>query len=147
MRTAHPSRPDAIQPSNWRIDQLPGLSAENQAQLLAYGITTTLQLLQRAGTPAKRQILATQLQIHLQHVNKWVALADLSRIPSVGCQYCGLLLHAGIGSCTQLVQTPLHRLHQQVLKLQVATFQRRDLCPSVDEVAVWVQQARSLCLK
>jgi predicted flap endonuclease-1-like 5' DNA nuclease len=88
--------------------------------------------------------LANQLQIKFQYVNKWVALADLARIPGIGCQYCGLLLHAGIGSVVQLAQTPAHRLHQQILRLQVATMQRRDLCPHVDEVAGWIKQARAL---
>ena len=76
--------------------------------------------------------------------NKWVALADLARIPSVGCQYCGVLLHVGIISVGQLAQTPLPRLHQQILQLQVATTQRRDLCPSRSEMQVWINQARSL---
>jgi len=54
------------------------------------------------------------------------------------------LLHAGICSVTQLAQTPAHKLHQQILRLQVATLQRRDLCPHVEEVAGWIKQARML---
>jgi predicted flap endonuclease-1-like 5' DNA nuclease len=84
------------------------------------------------------------LPIKVQYVNKWVALADLARVPGIGCQYCGLLLHAGICSVTQLAQTPAHKLHQQILRLQVATLQRRDLCPHVEEVAGWIKQARML---
>jgi hypothetical protein len=30
------------------------------------------------------------------------------------------------------------------LRLQVATMQRRDLSPTVDQVAAWIQQARML---
>ncbi|NEO63853.1 MAG: DUF4332 domain-containing protein, partial [Moorea sp. SIO4G2] len=48
-----------------------------------------------------------------QYVNKWVALADLARIPSIGCQYCGLVLHAGICSLTQLAQTPPGLFHSK----------------------------------
>ncbi|MBW4576713.1 MAG: DUF4332 domain-containing protein [Aphanothece sp. CMT-3BRIN-NPC111] len=140
------SKPNAhlntIQPCDWSIAQLPGLSDQDQSKLLTCGITTTGQLLQKANNPASKQELAKQLQIHIQHVNKWVALANLARIPSVGCQYCGLLLHAGICSATQLSEIPVHRLHQQILRLQVATMQRRDLCPSVEQVQQWIQQAR-----
>jgi predicted RecB family nuclease len=135
----------ATQPSDWSIEQLPGLTDQDQSNLRELGITTTGQLLQKANTPQARQVLANQLQIKAQYVNKWVVLADLARVPGVGCQYCGLLLHAGIGSVTQLAQTPAHRLHQQILRLQVATMQRRDLCPQVDEVAAWIRQARELC--
>lgn len=131
-------------PNNYRIEQLPGLSPQNQAGLIDYGIKTTLQLVQEGSNQSQRQAIATQLQIHIQYVNKWVALADLSRIPSVGCQYCGLLLHAGIGSVVQLAQTPLHRLHPQILRLQVATLQRRDLCPPAGQVQKWIQQAQAL---
>lgn len=128
----------------WSIEQLPGLSKQQQAQLQECGITTTKQLLEKASTKGLKQALANQLQINIQYVNKWVALADLARIPSVGCQYCGLLLHSGIASVYQLTQTPVHRLHQQIMRLQVATMQRQDLCPAVEVVQKWVQQARSL---
>ena len=128
----------------WSIEQLPGLSKQQQAQLQECGITTTKQLLAKASTKGLKQALANQLQINIQYVNKWVALADLARIPSVGYQYCGLLLHSGIASVYQLTQTPVHRLHQQIMRLQVATMQRQDLCPAVEVVQKWVQQARSL---
>ncbi|MFH7029000.1 MAG: DUF4332 domain-containing protein [Heteroscytonema crispum UTEX LB 1556] len=133
-----------IQSCDWSIEQLPGLSKEEQSQLQNYGITTTAMLVKQGKTPASRLALANKLQIHLQHVNKWVALADLARIPSVGCQYCGLLLHAGIISVALLAQIPNHRLHKQILRLQVATMQRRDLCPSVELVQQWCQQAKIL---
>lgn len=134
----------ATQPRNWLIDQLPGLSVQDQSKLREWGITTTGQLLKKASTVQSRHALANQLQIKSQYVNKWVALADLARLPGIGCHYCGLVLHAGILSVTQLAQTPAHKLHQQILRLQVATMQRRDLCPGVDEVAGWIKQAREL---
>jgi Domain of unknown function (DUF4332) len=127
---------------DWPIEQLPGLSEEEQSQLQNSGIKTTLALVKQGKTLEMRVALANKLQVHLQHVNKWMALADLARIPSVGIQYCGLLLHAGIGSVAQLVQTPTHRLHRQILRLQVATMQRRDLCPAIELVQQWSQQAK-----
>lgn len=133
-----------IQVRDWSIEQLPGLSHQHQSQLLECGITTTGQLLRQASTPTARQQLATRLQIKIQYLNKWVALAELARIPSVGCQYCGLLLHAGVCSVSQLSQIPPHRLHQQILRLQVAMMQRRDLCPSVELVQQWIQQAQTM---
>jgi len=132
------------QPSDWSIEQLPGLSVQDQFKLRELDITTTQQLLQKASTPQLRTVLANQLQIKSQYVNKWVALADLARIPGIGCRYCGLLLHAGICSVTQLAQTPAYKLHQQILRLQVAMMQRRDLCPQIDEVSGWIKQAREL---
>lgn len=127
---------------DWPIEQLPGLSQQEQSQLQNCGITTTKEIIKQGKTLEARVALSNKLQIHLQYVNKWIALADLARIPGVGTQYCGLLLHAGIGSVAQLAETPTHRLHKQILRLQVATMQRRDLCPAIEQVQQWSQQAK-----
>jgi predicted flap endonuclease-1-like 5' DNA nuclease len=127
--------------TDWPIENLPGLNATEQNQLLDFGISTTGALFKHGKMPETRLALASKLQLHLQYVNKWIALADLARIPSVGTQYCGLLLHTGVISVAQLAQIPTHRLHQQTLHLQVATLQRRDLCPAIELVKQWSQQA------
>jgi hypothetical protein len=130
--------------SNWLIEELPGLSQDEIDNLKSKGFTNTLALVKQAKTLQEKLILAQKLQVNVQYVNKWVALADLARIPSVGTEYCGLLLHAGIASVIQLTTTPPHRLHKQILRLQVATLQRRDLCPAVELVQQWVQDAKSI---
>jgi hypothetical protein len=142
MKTSHKAPQTSVQVRDWPIAHLPGLSKENQSQLEECSITTTEQLIRMTKTPAAKALLAHQLQVNIQDVNKWVAMAKLARIPSVGCQYCGLLLHAGVASADQLAQMPVERLHQQILKLHVATMQRNDLTPAVDRVQKWVQQAR-----
>ena len=144
MGTRPGPKSGAVRSSNWQIQQLPGLDLRDQQLLESHGITTTLQLCQRTGTPANQTALANQLQLPLRHISKWSALANLARIPNVGCCYCGLLLHAGIASPAQLAQTPIDRLHRQVLRLQVATMQRPDLCPSLAEVREWINQAQIL---
>lgn len=133
-----------IQPRSWPLDQLPGLSVSDRQKLNDCGINTTGQLIAATRTPETKQALPSKLQVHAHHISKWVAMAELSSIPSVNCQYCGLLLHAGIASVSQLAQAPVHRLHQQILRLHVATMQRRDLCPSVEEVQGWIKQARAI---
>ena len=143
MSSLHKSRKITIKFCNWSIEKLPGLSVQEQSQLQSCGIANTLTLVQQGKTPKDRLMLAHKLHVHLQYVNKWVALADLARVPSVGLQYCGLLLHAGIASVTQLAAIPPHRLHKQILRLHVATMQRRDLCPAVEEVQQWIQQAKT----
>ncbi|MFM7425227.1 MAG: DUF4332 domain-containing protein [Elainella sp.] len=141
-RSDRPRPQSASRVLHWPIAQLPGLNPQDQAQLDACGIQTTYQLLQRTRTAAQRQALATQLQTRTQRVNKWVALADLAQLPAVGCDYCGLLLHAGVSSVAQLAEISLPRLHQQILKLQVAMMQRPDLCPGVDQVGEWIAEAQ-----
>jgi predicted flap endonuclease-1-like 5' DNA nuclease len=126
------------------LQDLPGLSDEQQEQLWNCGIHTTLQLYQQTNTPAKRAALARQLQIHPQYVSKWAAMADLARVPAIGCHYCGLLLHAGIVSPEQLARMSVQHLHKQLLRFQVANLQRPDLCPSLQEIQDWIEQSQQL---
>ena len=133
-----------IKEKSWLIEELPGLSQDEIDNLKNKGFTSTLALVKQGKTLQDKLILAQKLQVHIQYVNKWVALADLARINSVGIEYCGLLLHAGIASVMQLKNTPPHRLHKQIMRLQVATLQRRDLCPAVEKVQQWVRDAKSI---
>lgn len=128
--------------SYWSIEQLPGLN-ENYLRLLrGISIHTTEDLLRCASSLQGKQKLANQLQLKVNYIHKWVAMANLARVPSVGCQHCGLILHAGIASVEQLAITPVARLHKQILRLHVSTMQRRDMCPSVEQVQVWIRQAQ-----
>ena len=129
---------------DWSIGDLPGLNDVEQTLLQELGITTTGQLLAVAPDATTKQQLAVKLCFKIQYVNKLVALADLARLTGVGCQYNGLLLHTGIISVKQLAQMPAHKIHQQLLKLHVATIQRRDLCPDLAQVQNWIKQAREL---
>jgi predicted flap endonuclease-1-like 5' DNA nuclease len=144
--TRKPTASSTAQPRshNFAIEQLPGLSEDHLDRLRLAGITTTFHLLRQAWTPLGKEDLASRLQLHAQYVQKWVALADLARVPGVGCQYCGLLLHAGVSTVEHLAASSVGQLHRQVLKLQVATLQRPDRCPTLGEVEGWIQQAKTL---
>ena len=135
----------SISSLNFSIDQLPGLSAEDCTKLKDHGITTTIALLKKAGrSRSQKEALAITLGVRFQLLTKWLAFADLARIPSVGCQHCGAIVHSGIVSLEQLAQTPLDQLHQQIMRLQVQNFQRADLCPDIAEMSIWIKQAQQL---
>lgn len=130
----------------WPVSELPGLSSDELSLLENAGIQSTQELLQLTSTSANQIKLAQKLQIHLQHLSKWVALSDLARVQSVGTQYCGLILHAGITNCVHLANAPVSNLHKQVMRLYVSMMQRRDLCPGIDLVQQWTQQAQMLIM-
>lgn len=133
-----------IKSAYWHIDQLPGLSSQELAQLRAASIPNTQILLEQTQTIPLKRALAERLNLSLPTITKWSVLADLARIPSVGCYYCGLLLHIGILSIPQLAQAHPDRIHKSILRLQVATLRRKDLCPPVDLVQRWIREGRSL---
>jgi Domain of unknown function (DUF4332) len=127
---------------NWAIFDLPGLDPNLGKDLDGVGLTDTCQLV---GLSVKQQIeLATSLGHHPRHIQKVVAMASLAQLSSVGCDYCGLLLHAGVSSVAQLSLMPVNQLHRSVLRLHVAVLQRNDLTPTVDRVQQWVSQAQLL---
>jgi Domain of unknown function (DUF4332) len=128
----------------WSIDCLPGINPSEVKLLQHHYITDTQELLKLNSNLKSKQALAHQLQLNQKYVDKWIALADLARIPSVGDRYCGLLLHAGIISTAQLTQTSFPQLHRQIVRLQVATLQRKDLSPPVGQVKKWVEEAKIL---
>ena len=131
-------------PYYWSITLLPGLSKIEKELLISNGINTTQDLLLNSQTSLAKNELASKLKLHIKHLNKWVALADLGRVKSVNYQYCGLLLHSGIASVKQLSQTPLQKLHPAIKRLQIATMQRKDLTPSIPLVKKWIEEAQLL---
>ncbi len=133
-----------LQSKNWPIADLPGLEIEDCQHLTAIGLHTTKDLLHYSKSPSQQMHLAKQLRLHIHHIQKWRALADLARIPAVGQTYCGLLLHAGVPSVRHLASLAPGRLHRQILKLQVAAIQRTDLCPNAGLVQQWIEQAKQL---
>ena len=133
-----------MQGKNWSIENLPRLDETARSRLQHLGITTTQGLLLKARTTQGKEEIARYLEQKPQQVSKWVIMADLARLPSVGCEYCGLLLHAGIGSIEHLKQMHPQKLHQQILRLQVSLFQRKDYCPPVETVQNWIQDARKI---
>ena len=130
--------------SSYPLADLPAIPADLLAQLNQRGIHTTLQLLQIGATPAQRQELARSLNLRDQVIGKWFAMADLSRIPAVGTQYCGLLLHCGIHSVSQLAIADAGRLHRHVLRFHVALLRQKTQCPELVDVMQWIQQAQGL---
>lgn len=128
--------------SNWPIEDLPGLTIAEKTQLQEIGINSTITLFKQGRTLEARLNLANQLKINIQHISKWVALANLSRVPTIGTQYCGLLLHSGVMSVQQLAEIPIYKLHKQIIRLQVATLQRSDLSPTIELVQQWSHQAK-----
>ncbi|MFQ3585351.1 MAG: DUF4332 domain-containing protein [Cyanobacteriota bacterium] len=129
-------------PVDWPLSRIPGISAADQSALKKVGIESTQHLLDCGSTAAQRQALSTQLKIPLRFIHKWVALADLAQIPSVGPEGCGLLLHAGIVSVEQLAQGSPQALHRNLCRLQVRSLGQRGSQLSFAQVTEWIRQAQ-----
>jgi hypothetical protein len=143
--TSSNSRPIApCQPCFWPMANLPGINTDDCRRLDDLELGTTRLFLAQSRTPEQQAGLAQKLQLHRHHIQKWRALASLAVVPSVGCEYTGLLLHAGVASVGQLGDLVPGQLYRQVLRLQVAVFRSRDRCPNAAVVDLWIQQAKQL---
>ena len=129
---------------SWPLSALPGLSPDHHAQLESQNLHTTQDLLRRYAAPGGATHLAQALSLPLRYAQKWLALADLAQLPSVGCEHCGLLLHSGIQSTQQLAIMAPGRLHMQIRRLHTTHLRRSDLCPGPDQVVAWVNEAQRL---
>ncbi len=127
---------------SWPLNALPGLPAQLQQQLEQNGILTTADLMRQGQSVSARVALARQVNSHPQHIHKWTALARLAALPSVGPTYCGLLLHAGIGSPEQLALAQVPRLHQQLQRLQLRLLSQVKDCPGPAMISQWLEEAR-----
>lgn len=136
-----------MQGKSWPLKNLPRLDETTRSRLESLGIQTTADLLKKGQTAAGKSAIAQHLQQKPQQVSKWLIMADLARIESIGCDYCGLLLHAGIASIPQLSQMYPQKLHRQILRLQVSLFKRKDYCPPVETVQKWIIEAKQLTIK
>ncbi|MEL6938029.1 MAG: DUF4332 domain-containing protein [Cyanobacteria bacterium J06598_1] len=129
---------------NHPIESLPGLTSAQVAALNNCDIATTFDLLRQGNSLPQRQQLSARLNTNIKYINKWTALANLARIPGVGCQHCGLLLHAGVSTPQQLAGMSVQRLHPLLRRLQVQLLNRADLAPDTAQVATWIQQAKTM---
>jgi hypothetical protein len=129
------------------LDQLPAVSDETAEKLQQLGIVTNLDLLRSAGLKSQWQTLAEQAGVTVQQINRWVVLADLSRVPSIGAVYANFLLQIGICSTLQLANTPIGDLQRQVTRYQMPILKQASLCPDMGLIATWSTQAKQLKVK
>ncbi|MEM1369428.1 MAG: DUF4332 domain-containing protein [Cyanobacteria bacterium P01_H01_bin.15] len=127
--------------ADWPLENLPGLKAPEYKQLLSLGLKTTQDLLRATGQSSQVLAIAKRLELKPSYVQKWSALANLAQIPSVGCQYAGLILHSGIVSIAQLAEVPPVQLHRRLMRLELGLTRDRTRCPSQAVMHQWRQEA------
>ena len=135
---------DRITAQIWPIADLPGLKTSDRRKLEQSGLQTTADLLALQQNPDRLRTLAARMRLREPQLQRWIAMAELAQLPGVGCQHCGLLIHAGIVSLPQLAQISPQHLHRQLMRLQVATVRSPQHCPTPAIVDSWIYRARLL---
>lgn len=120
-----------------------GIGPTRETALMAIGINSKKELLEKGATPAGRTEIAEKAQLSEKLVTGWVSSIDLSRVKGVGSQYGELLQAAGVASVGDLARQDASNLVEKMRLID----EKRNLVrvlPGINQVENWIQQAKQL---
>lgn len=126
-----------------KIVDIEGIGPVYAQKLKEAGVRSTKTLLERGSNAKRRKELADCTDIDESKLLEWVNHADLFRVKGIGSEYADLLEAAGVDTVPELRQRNAAALYQALVKTNETTKLVRKL-PAADQVAEWVEQAKSL---
>ena len=128
---------------NYKIIDIEGIGAVYAEKLVAAGVNTTDELLEKCAKPAGRKALEEVTGISGKLILTWTNHADLMRIDGVGPQFSELLEAAGVDTVKELQ----HRVPENLqAKLEEVNAKKNlvNRVPALKEVEKMVAQAKEL---
>lgn len=127
----------------YKIIDIEGVGEVYAQKLIAAGINTPEQLLEKCAAPKGRKELEEATEISGKLILKWTNHADLFRIHGVGPQFAELLEAAGVDTVKELS----HRVPANLVAKMEEVNAEKNLVgrvPSVKEVEKMVAEAKTL---
>ena len=127
----------------YKIIDIEGVGEVYAQKLVAAGINTPEQLLEKCAAPKGRKELEEATEISGKLILKWTNHADLFRIHGVGPQFAELLEAAGVDTVKELS----HRVPANLVAKMEEVNAEKNLVgrvPSVKEVEKMVAEAKTL---
>jgi len=127
----------------YKIIDIEGVGEAYGEKLVAAGINTPDQLLEKCATPKGRKALAEQTGIAEKLILKWTNHADLFRIHGVGPQFAELLEAAGVDTVKELQ----HRVAANLAAKMEAVNAEKKLTrrvPTAGELQKMIDEAKTL---
>ena len=128
---------------SYKIEQIEGIGAAYAEKLMAAGIATTEQLLEKCAKKAGRDKLAEETGISDKLILKWTNHADLFRIKGVAGQFAELLEAAGVDTVKEF----RHRVAENLFAKMTEVNEEKHLCkrvPAVKELEKMIAQAKEM---
>ncbi|MBR6285320.1 MAG: DUF4332 domain-containing protein [Muribaculaceae bacterium] len=127
----------------YKIVEIEGVGEVYAEKLIAAGIVTVNDLLDRCAAPAGRKALAKETDIAEKLILRWTNHADLFRIKGVGPQFAELLEAAGVDTVKELRNRVAANL---VTKMNEVNEQKHLVrrVPALKEVERMIDQAKEL---
>ena len=127
----------------YKIIDIEGIGPVYAEKLIAAGINTDGELLEKCAKPAGRKELAEKADISPKLILKWANHCDLMRINGVGPQFSELLEAAGVDTVKEF----RHRKAENLVPKMEEVNAEKNLCnrvPCVKEVEKMIEQAKEL---
>ena len=112
-------------------------------KLIAAGIKTDAELLEKCAKPAGRKALAEATEISPKLILKWANHCDLYRINGVGPQFAELLEASGVDTVKELKHRVAENLQAKLEEVN-AVKNLTNRVPAVAEVQKMIDQAKEL---
>ena len=127
----------------YKIVDIQGIGEAYATKLIAAGVATVDQLLEKGKDAKGRKALAEATGISEKNILTWVNHADLFRINGVGPQFSELLEASGVDTVKELATRNAENL---VAKMEEVNAQKRltKVVPSVEQVKKIIEQAKNL---
>ncbi|MDI9551117.1 MAG: DUF4332 domain-containing protein [Candidatus Cryptobacteroides sp.] len=127
----------------YKIVDIQGIGEAYATKLIAAGVATVDQLLEKGKDAKGRKALAEATGISEKNILTWVNHADLFRINGVGPQFSELLEASGVDTVKELATRNAENL---VAKMEEVNAQKRltKVVPSVEQVKKMIEQAKNL---
>jgi predicted flap endonuclease-1-like 5' DNA nuclease len=127
----------------YKIQELEGVGEHLAERLIASGVRTTGDLLERCATAEGRLQLERATAIPGKQLLTWARQADLMRVPGVGSEFGQLLESSGTQNVTELGARNPENLVSVMARVNEEKHLTR-VVPAVRTVSKWVDHARQL---
>ena len=127
----------------YKIIDIEGIGNKYAEKLIAQGINTAEDLLNKCKTPKGRTELAEATSISKDLILKWTNHADLFRVKGIGPQFAELLEAAGVDTVKELATRVPANLAKKLEEVNNEKKLTRRI-PVESEVAKMIEEAKAL---
>ena len=127
----------------YKVIDIEGVGDVYAEKLIAAGIKTDAELLEKCAKPAGRKALEEETGISSKLILKWANHCDLYRINGVGPQFAELLEASGVDTVKELKHRVAENLQKKLEEVN-AVKNLTSRVPAVAEIQKMIDQAKEL---
>ena len=127
----------------YKVIDIEGVGDVYAEKLIAAGIKTDAELLEKCAKPAGRKALEEETGIGNKLILKWANHCDLYRINGVGPQFAELLEASGVDTVKELKHRVAENLQKKLEEVNVIK-NLTSRVPAVAEIQKMIDQAKEL---